>query len=411
MDDKTKKYVYIQPEYVRQFQCNGQKCDAKCCQRWSITIDSATYKKYSRIKPKSKARYITDNIEFYKAQNIYRILHNAEGRCPFLTSDYWCSIQKTYGEEFLSNTCRQYPRVTHFLLDYYERSLTLTCPLAAELILSPLEHMSFEQIELDEFQHRANGLTKTPNLPRGLIERFFTVQYASISILQSENLSIDERLIVLGFYLDRLDELINGSQLDEIENLSAVYSSEEFLNGEARRLIDTIEFDVNGYMRTMFKLLDSLYGENSKFYRFNYRYLDAISDVLDISVDKNKGASLSDLVKNYRRLDSARREFLDKNSIKLNEFFLSLYPWKLGSSISQNYGAFVATYKIIELTALSLEVQWRKWHGNDSEPPTEYQLPTTLSIFAMNVDHNQEYLNCVSEHIDGDILSIMKNLL
>lgn len=416
MNQQTKKYVYIQPEYVKKFQCNGQACGAKCCRHWNIAIDSATYQKYSRLKPKSKARQLTDNIKFSKEHGTYLIRHDAEDKCPMLTPDYWCSVQRRYGESFLSNTCRAYPRVAYFMLDYYERSLSLTCPLAAELILSSTEPMSFEQIELDEHQHAANGLTNTPNLPRELIERFFTVQYAAISILQSRNLSLDGRLIVLGFYLDRLEELIKNSRLDEIEKLSAVYSSEEFLNGEAQRLIDSIEFNAENYIRTMFKILDSLYGAEAMFKNLNSRYIDAVSDALDIAVDKNKDASLSELVKNYRRLDDARKDFLDRNSIKLehylvNEFFLGLYPWKINPSISQNYGAFVATYKIIELIALSLEVQWRKWHGNDSEPPTEYQLPATLSGLAINVDHNKNYLKCLIAHFDKDILSIMKSLL
>ena len=229
-------------------------------------------------------------------------------------------------------------------------------------------------------------------------------------------MTLDERLIVLGFYLDRLDELINADSLNEIENLSAVYSSEEFLNGEARRLIDSIEFNAENYIRTMFKLLDSIYGAEAEFNQLNRRYIDAISDVLDISVDKNKGASLSELVKNYRRLEPARNDFLDRNSVKLehylvNEFFLGLYPWKFSPSIKQGYGAFVATYKILELIALSIEVQWRKWHGNDSEPPKEYQLPATLSSLSINVDHNKIYLECLLAHFDNDILSIMKSLL
>lgn len=332
-----------------------------------------------------------------------------------LTPDYWCSVQCRYGESFLSITCRAYPRVAHFMLDYYERSLSLTCPVAADLILSLTEPMAFEQVELDEQQHAANGLTSTPNIPRGLIERFFTIQYAAISILQSRNLSIDGRLIVLGFYLDRLDELIKGDRLDEIETLSAVYSSEEFLNGKAQRLSDSIEFNVENYIRTMFNLLDSIYGAEAEFNQLNRRYIDAISDALDISVDKNKGASLSKLVKNYRRLEPARNDFLDRNSIKLehylvNEFFLGLYPWKFSSSIRQGYGAFVATYKILELVALSIEVQWRKWNGNDSDPPKEYQLPATISSLAVNVDHNRKYLKCLTSHLDGDILSIMKSL-
>ena len=88
-----------------------------------------------------------------------------------LTPDYWCSVQRQYGESYLSNTCRAYPRVAYFMLDYYERSLSMTCPIAAELILSSIEPMTFEQVELDEHQHAGNGFATTPNIPRGNTRR------------------------------------------------------------------------------------------------------------------------------------------------------------------------------------------------------------------------------------------------
>ena len=42
--------VILQPEYVELFQCDGNKCNAKCCKKWRIDIDIDTYKKYKRIK-------------------------------------------------------------------------------------------------------------------------------------------------------------------------------------------------------------------------------------------------------------------------------------------------------------------------------------------------------------------------
>ena len=68
-----KTYFYFQPEYVREFQCDGSKCDARCCKGWTITIDAATYKKYSRIKPKDKAKEIISHMKFDSERNYYVI--------------------------------------------------------------------------------------------------------------------------------------------------------------------------------------------------------------------------------------------------------------------------------------------------------------------------------------------------
>ena len=72
-------YTYYQPEYVRNFKCNGQACAAHCCRRWRITIDKKTFKKYSHIKPKSAAKEITSHIIKSEGGG-YGYLSNSTGR-------------------------------------------------------------------------------------------------------------------------------------------------------------------------------------------------------------------------------------------------------------------------------------------------------------------------------------------
>lgn len=412
-----KKHIFIQPEYVRKFQCNGQKCGAKCCQKWCITIDPATYKKFAELKPRSESEKILSHIRFDKKLERNVIDLEKDGRCPFLTPDDWCSIQRQHGESMLSAVCKTYPRVFRCAGGYYERALMMSCPVVAELIAESTEPMSFEQLELsDEEMQPCLELLMTPMpAPNELIPHFFTMQYAAISILQTRNLSIDGRLIVLGFYIDRLDELISAGRLDEIDRISAVYSSEEFLNSDARLLIADIDFGAEAYIKKMFALLDALYGEKSDFNHLNRRYMDAIADTLEIVVDEHGSTSLSKIASNYRRLNSARREFLDKNSPYLehylvNEFFLSAYPWKTPHSLIQNYGIFVSTYKILELSALSVEFQHQKRERDSASTERERLLSTIMNLSA-NVDHKADYLECVVKQLDRDMLSIMKNLL
>ena len=57
-----KTYLYLQPEYVSKFKCDGQSCEAHCCRGWRISIDKKTYKKYANIKPKFEAEKITQHI-------------------------------------------------------------------------------------------------------------------------------------------------------------------------------------------------------------------------------------------------------------------------------------------------------------------------------------------------------------
>ena len=60
-----KKFLYFQPEYVKEFKCDGSKCINNCCLRsWNIVVDKATYKKCQRIQPKEKAKEILSHFEY-----------------------------------------------------------------------------------------------------------------------------------------------------------------------------------------------------------------------------------------------------------------------------------------------------------------------------------------------------------
>ncbi|MBQ3443496.1 MAG: flagellin lysine-N-methylase [Selenomonadaceae bacterium] len=283
-----KTFQYFQPEYVSEFQCDGSKCDARCCKGWTITIDAATYKKYSRIKPKSKAKEIISRMKFDSEQGMYVIQLKEDTSCPFLTENKLCSLQLEYGEEILSQTCSTYPRRTHKIGNFFERSLTLTCPAAAELILFNSEPMKFEFVEVPDKIHSKHGRIQITKLPvkehdADLIRE---VQITMITVLQERTLSIDQRLILLGLFLDRLQEYQTEKQSKEILlQLIAGYRSKEFLSGEAVHLTEHFAFDAQKFMTFMIKFishtLDCLKTEDGR------KFLVKFEETLGIKPDEN----------------------------------------------------------------------------------------------------------------------------
>ena len=135
------KYIYFQPQYVKEFICDSSKCSDNCCERgWNIDVDAATYEKYLQLAPA-----IAQQFKFDERKKKYLLTKHP---CPFLTEKKLCRLQLEHGEEFLSQTCKNYPRVTTYFGKFFERSLTLTCPVAAELILFKEEPMAFEFVEV-----------------------------------------------------------------------------------------------------------------------------------------------------------------------------------------------------------------------------------------------------------------------
>ena len=203
MDHVTRRY--FQPTYVKDFVCDGKACLANCCRAgWTIEIDDDTHKKYSSLVD------LPQHFAFNDQLNKYCIEPNARGVCPYLDADQLCSIQKIYGEEFLSETCRQYPRQTFDFGEYFERSLSLVCPIAADMVLNSAR-IEFEWLEADERVHRQSEIFE-PNVPPEYRAQFFELQMSAIEILQRRALSITARLRELcrlfdvGLTIDVLDD-------------------------------------------------------------------------------------------------------------------------------------------------------------------------------------------------------------
>ena len=418
----SKTFVYFQPEYVSKFKCNGQECEAHCCKYWRIDIDRKTYKRYNTIKPKSKAQEITQLIKSNENKDRYTIKLKKSGFCPFLTEDNWCKIQKTYGADFLSNICMTYPRVTFQIKDFFERSLTITCPIAANLVLNQTEPMAFEQIEISTKEH-FDSCRDLPNqfvnFPSNLIDYIINIQYAVISILQERSLKIDQRLIVMGYFLDQLEEIIKEGHTENIETLSMIYTSEDFLKNQVPTLIESIEFNNREYMRIMFETFDMLYRDNKYIKSEAQRYLDFVAQALEVKTDEDGTASISELVERYKYLNPTRKKFLEKKSIifenyLVQEFFTGLYPFRISGSISTNYGLFLVTYKILELISVSMVVvndELREKTGKSEM--TDKHLISLIQWFVQKLDHGVSYTDKIRDGLreKDNTIKIMRALL
>ena len=96
----AKKFLYFQPEYVKKFKCDGSKCNAHCCKGWTITIDDATYKKYSQIKPKDKAEEIIACMKFDSERKEYVMTLKPNSFCPMLTEKICVAFKQTTAKNF-----------------------------------------------------------------------------------------------------------------------------------------------------------------------------------------------------------------------------------------------------------------------------------------------------------------------
>ena len=325
-----------------------------------------------------------------------------------LTENNLCRLQRDYGEEFLSVTCSSYPRHTYNLGKFFERSLTMTCPVAAELILFQEQPIEFKLVEVPEKIHSNGGKIQigTFLIPEKYLSIVFEIQLAMISILQERRFSIDQRLIVLGIFFDKLQDVF--SDQGTLLKLVTKYESEEFLMGEIAPLLRGFSLDAKNFIFLIVKFLDfafdslkSVKGED---------FIKAFAEVLKINPDEKSILNVAETAAHYESLADEREKFLAKYSTLLenylvNELFMNCYPWRFKKeNMTRNFAVYLISYKIFELMIFSATQK-----GLDSKD----DILKLVDWFTAKTNHNKSLYDRFFELLTGidDIFLIMTCLL
>lgn len=291
----------IQANYIKNFQCDGKKCGARCCRDWRIVVDEDAYDKFSELETETReeifqhTEWVADETEGVDIL-VLKLCEN--GVCSLLGEDCLCTLQKKHGEDFLTAICQSFPRVTYKLNDeIFEQSMTLTCPLAAKLILLSDEPITFEEVE--KVTARAIiGFKQKISRP---VEEFLEIQMQAVKILQDRNFSINQRLKNLCelFYKDNLPDA---------------------------------KFNLDRHAQTLTEIFIETYGAN-------------------LTHQKKK-----DLRKNYllNRENLLRQTYENFGNVLenylVNEFFMRCYPCAYSGGEFHNCKIFVTAYRILEFS-------------------------------------------------------------
>lgn len=410
-----KKFLYFQPEYVGKFKCDGSKCNARCCKSWRIDIDEKSYEQYSGIEPPEIAKEIISCMKFDSEKKKYVMTLKPNGFCSMLTEKNLCRLQAEYGENFLSQTCATYPRITRIFGDFFERSLNLSCPVAAEMILFEKEPLRFLFVDVPEKIHDNGGkIIATPvSKEKFLAEELFGIQGTMLSILQERRLSINQRLIVLLFFVEDLNKLIPFKTtskkeafkfLHALRQLNSEYNPKIFLREGVPSSIQSTEFNAENFIAFMISVFAPIYVDAFKHWSFARKYFDAVLQILQINPADKQRPPLKEVAANYMALADARKNFSEKYSTFLenylvNEFFMNVYPWKLEGGVVKNFAVFLMTYKVFELIIFSATLK-----GFDSKE----DLLGMVDWFTRKIDHNDELqkkiLELLKDNEDSTVL-------
>jgi lysine-N-methylase len=202
----------FQPSHFDSFRCIGSACEDTCCGGWMIPVDKATYGKYQACSDSqfdSSLQTLVQINQKSAGDDDYAHIALIGATCPFL-SEGLCSIQRRLGEEYLSNMCATYPRVMNRVDNVLHRSLDLSCPEAARVVLLNPKPISFDHGVYREGSIRPGNIPsldisglKTYPEPYG---SFRDIQRLVISLLQDRSYPLWQRLFRVGLLCRKLDE-------------------------------------------------------------------------------------------------------------------------------------------------------------------------------------------------------------
>jgi hypothetical protein len=396
----------MQPGDYLKFGCIASDCEDSCCCGWKIGIDKETGDKYKAGGfPELKRLFEEKIVENEAGASDFAEITLSDNCCPFLTEQRLCRIQSICGESFLSQTCGNFPRNMNFVDGMLERSLHLSCPEAARIILLNPDPMQFKQTQ--EHGIPAGRLANIPELNTS--DRNFTgkpyrlfhdIRRFVIALLQNRGYIFEDRLIILGLFCNDLDKLSDTDDPGAAQDLIDRYAHRIEQN-DFESVIKMIPAQPAALLKVLVVLIEYRIQTGVTGERFHNCFAE-----FKKGIDYLPGIADTDLAVPYLRAKScyyepfmSRHEFIYENYF-VNYVFKTLFPlgpqkgsssksiYRLQKDIFTEYVLLVFHYAIIKNFLIGLSGFYQDAFG-------EEQVIRLIQSFAKNIDHDVPYLKRV----------------
>ena len=331
-----------------KFICIGDKCEYTCCAGWDINIDKKTLEKWKKEKPEL-LKYTKKN------KSDYLIDKETEEACNFLDCKGLCSLIKEQGYDYISETCKTFPRVINSFYDTIEYSLSLSCPEVIRLIEN-------------------NGFFINDN--RKIIESREII----LEILDLKDISINEKLLIAFYLLNIMGE----------EDIKDIYKNKDFL----------------------YEILDNLRkietDREEGIYELNNLFLDTVTNYKDIDIFKGLFKDIVDFSENEDLEDYLGVFNKFKKEIKENEeFLLDIIKSKVISNVvSEDITENIISLQNIILESLltnySLFLKFSLKEKINNEAIRDY----TLAFSRIITSNKEAFLEFIFESFEREIIDI-----
>lgn len=207
---------YVKPYYYNDFKCIADKCTDTCCAGWQIVIDEETLDKYSSEKDEFSYR-LKNSIDWGEG-----VFYQNNGRCAMLNDNNLCDLVTAKGEGALCKTCHMYPRHTEEFEGVREYSLSLSCPVAAKMILENVDKLGFIVEENDEPEPLEDEFEDFDFFMYAQLEQ---VREVIFDIAQNRNITVDSRMAYIMDMARKLQEAVDDQEIYKMEDIAKEYGA------------------------------------------------------------------------------------------------------------------------------------------------------------------------------------------
>ena len=364
---------YRKPHYYDKFSCTADQCPDTCCAGWQIVIDENSLEKYSNVSGDFGIRLL-NSIDWREG-----IFEQYEKRCSFLNAENLCDIYKELGADALCDTCRLYPRHIEEFENLREFSLSLSCPVAAKMILECQEPVRFLEEE-DEKEECEEDFEDFDFL---LFDCLLEVREKLFSIVQNRTIPIEKRMYCVLKTAKNLQTALDEGELFERDFMAEIelclQEKAEDFSGNLYKIVQALRKDLlrlevlREEWKTNLKAADNLFQKGETWYlEKRDRYKAEIRNTI--------GQEQWDIYKE-----------------QLLMFFL--YTYFCGAVYddmiySKGVLSVISVFWIEEITFWS-------WAADEGQIE-EKNLLKTAYRYAREIEHSDENLNLLEEIFDSD---------
>ena len=284
------------------FHCTGARCKLSCCKSWDIAVDkSATLDKWKKITNSEQRDKLLNSVHYSEIQKRWVLNTDSDSHCVHLEKDL-CSIHGEFGEEYLPDLCRIYPKYDYSTDKVKVLSMQLSCPEAARLIFNGgAEIYESENIKVQDTKV-LRGLPEEMSLP---VEKLIS------ETLDATDYDLNIRLYHIGKSLCDITNLFQEGKLSA-EKL-------EIICGYNRKGLRNIEL---AYKYEQITVDDE---EMGRFWDFIYRFI--LLDIDDlVQLDNNQ--TIIHLRKKLSAVDQSSEDLIEIHKLiaSINDDLTGILP-------------------------------------------------------------------------------------